>query len=199
VRLGLFGGTFDPPHIGHLIVAQDALEQLRLDRILFIPAGAPPHKLKQEITSGATRLAMLEAAVGADARFGIETLELERSGPSYTVDTVAALKGKYPGAELVLLIGADQYREFGTWREPARVASMATIAVLSRSGSESGSGPSAGEVESADVGGRYLKVTRIDISSTRVRQRASQGESIRYLVPAAVEAYIGAHRVYTAP
>jgi nicotinate-nucleotide adenylyltransferase len=190
VKLGLFGGTFDPPHIGHLIVAQDALEALRLDRILFIPAGLPPHKVGRPITPAATRLAMLQAAVAHDPRFGIETLELERAGPSFTVDTVQALTTKYPGAELFLLMGADQAREFDTWREPERLAAMATLVVLSRSGL-------AETPDDPGFRGRYVKVTRIDISSTAVRSQAAAGRSVRYLVPPSVEAYIGANGVYS--
>jgi nicotinate-nucleotide adenylyltransferase len=193
VRLGLFGGTFDPPHIGHLIVAQDALEALRLDRILFIPAGAPPHKLNRTITPAAVRLEMLRAAIGDDARFAIESLELDRPGPSFTVDTAAAMAAKYPGADLFLLIGADQFREFATWREPERLAGLVSIAVLSREGAEAAPAETAG-----NFGAQYVNVTRIDISSTAVRRRCAAGESIRYLVPAGVEAYLSEHRVYGA-
>ena len=191
MRLGLFGGTFDPPHIGHLIVAQDALMALRLDRILFIPAGIPPHKANRPVTAAAVRLAMLRAATVHDPRFAIDGLELEREGPSYTVDTLAALRGKYPDDELFLLIGIDQFREFETWRDPGRVAEMATIVVLSRDGEEIGD-PAALEA----FGGRYVKVTRIDLSSTVLRSRSAAGESLRYLVPEPVEAYLAAHHVY---
>lgn len=205
MRLGLFGGTFDPPHIGHLIVAQDALEALRLDRVLFILAGAPPHKLNQVVTPAAVRLEMLEAALGDDQRFAIETLELDRTGPSYTVDTAAALLAKYPGADLFLLLGADQFREFDMWREPGRLAELVSLVVLSRDGAAGGAGaaradgPAASPAETAgNFGAQYVNVTRIDISSTAIRRRSAAGESIRYLVPAGVATYLSEHRVYEA-
>lgn len=193
MRLGLFGGTFDPPHIGHLIVAQDALEALRLDRVLFIPAGAPPHKRNQVVSPAAVRLDMLRAAIADDPHFDIETLELDREGPSYSVDTVATLKAAYPDDTLVLLIGADQYGEFATWHEPDRLAGMVELAVLSRAGTETNVGPAE---KAAKFGAQYVNVTRIDISSTAIRRRCAAGESIRYLVPAGVAAYLSEHRVY---
>ena len=190
MKLGLFGGTFDPPHSGHLIVAQDALSALGLDRIIFIPAGAPPHKRERRVSPAASRLAMLEAAIAQDDRFEVDPLELNRSGPSYTVDTVAALKASHPGDELFLLIGADQFEEFETWREPARIAGLVQLVVMSRQGAtgeERGGG---------SYGVRSIRVTRIDISSTEIRRRCRAGEPIRYHVPPAVEAYLAANPIY---
>jgi nicotinate-nucleotide adenylyltransferase len=199
VNIGLFGGTFDPPHAGHLIVAQDAALALGLDRILFIPAAQPPHKIGTPVTGAALRLDMLKLAVGEDARFGIERLELERSGPSFTVDTLRLLR-EAEDVELTLLMGADQYAEFSSWREPEEIRRLARLAVLMRegmSGAAAGSGASwrPFAVEMAD-GTLSVAVTRIDISSTAVRRRVAEGMSIRYLVPPAVERFILDHRLY---
>lgn len=191
MRLGLFGGTFDPLHVGHLIVAQDAIAALRLDRVLLIPAGIPPHKAGMAVTPGDARLEMLRLATRDDHRFSVETLELERDGPSYSVDTAQALRERYPDDELFLLIGADQYREIATWREPARLAGLVRIGVLARAG--------LGEVvatEGTPVEAVSVPVTRVDISSTSIRQRVKTGQSVRYLVPAVVEEYIGKHKLY---
>jgi len=191
VKLGLFGGTFDPPHIGHLIVAQDAMASLGLDRVLFIPAAVPPHKLDKVVTPAAERLAMLAAAIEGDIRFGIDTVELDRTGPSYTVDTVEALSRQYGNDELYLLLGADQFAEFRTWREPERVAELVNIVVLSREGA-----PAASAAELEAFRARWVGVTRIDVSSTGIRERCAAGEPIRYHVPAAVERYLETHEVY---
>ena len=196
MKTGLFGGTFDPPHNGHLVVAQDAMIALRLDRILFIPAAIPPHKVDVSISPAARRARMLELAIGDDQRFGVDRLELERNGPSWTVDTLRAV-------DWTLLIGADQYAEFETWREPEAVRSLARVAVLARGGTD-GRGPveprnahlpapGAVELGNGDV---RVDVTRVDISATAVRQRVAAGLPIRYLVPSAVEAFIFEHRLY---
>ncbi|MGH7483144.1 MAG: nicotinate (nicotinamide) nucleotide adenylyltransferase, partial [Longimicrobiales bacterium] len=135
MRMGVFGGTFDPPHIAHRIVAQDALEALGLDRVLFVPASVPPHKRDRPRTAAPIRLEMLRALLDDDARFEISTLELDRDGPSYTVDTLRALRRDRPGTALHLLIGADQWREFESWREPGAIEELARVCVLGRAGS----------------------------------------------------------------
>jgi nicotinate-nucleotide adenylyltransferase len=201
VKLGLFGGTFDPPHYGHLIVAQDAALALGLDRILFVPAAVPPHKMEAAVTPAVSRLRMLELATADDPRFGIETVELDREGPSFTVDTLRSLRKAHPADELVLLVGADQFAEFSTWREPDEIRRLAGLAVLSRAGSVP-AGRAAGTTEPApgvvelDGGAVAVAVTRIDISSTMVRGRVAAGLPVRYLVPVAVEQYIAEHRLY---
>jgi nicotinate-nucleotide adenylyltransferase len=194
VNIGLFGGTFDPPHTGHLIVAQDAALALGLDRILFVPAARPPHKAGHALTAAKLRVAMLELAVGDDPRFAIEGVELLRSGPSYTVDTLRALHQARPGTAWTLLVGADQYADFGTWREPGEILRLARLGVLSRGGSASSGGGSAAAGDGERV--VHVAVTRIDISSTDVRRRVAAGLSIRYLVPAPVASYIDSHRLY---
>jgi nicotinate-nucleotide adenylyltransferase len=186
VRIGIFGGTFDPPHVGHLIVAQDALRTLALDRVIFVPAALPPHKQNQAITPAALRLRMLSAAIDGDARFSVDEIELERSGPSYTVDTLRAFRRRHPAADLFLLIGADQFSELATWREPEEIARLAHLAVMTRGGEGGGAGAAL-----------TVPVTRIDLSATGIRRRVAAGASIRYLVPEAVETLIRAHALYT--
>jgi nicotinate-nucleotide adenylyltransferase len=196
VKVGILGGTFDPPHLGHLIVAQDAALALELDRILFIPAAHPPHKQQLVVTAPAIRARMLELATAGDARFGIERLELDRAGASYTVDTLRQLRQRDPRTEWVLLMGADQYREFATWREPEHIRRLARVAVLTRAGSEAGTG-----VQGRDGAGARsdvaVDVTRVDISSTMVRARVAAGMPIRYLVPDQVEEFILEQRLYS--
>lgn len=197
MKVGILGGTFDPPHAGHLIVAQDAVLALDLDRLVFIPAAQPPHKQEQTVTEASLRLRMLELAVRDDDRFEVDTLELEREGASYTVDTLRALRAREPQTEWVLLIGWDQYREFHTWHEPDEILRLATLAVVSREGLGA-------EAEGAAVGVAELRpgvagvaVTRIDISSTMIRRRVARGLPIRYLVPEAVERFILEQRLYS--
>jgi nicotinate-nucleotide adenylyltransferase len=187
VKIGVFGGTFDPPHTGHLIVAQDAALALGLDRVLFVPAARPPHKLAADVTAPPLRARMLQLALEGDVRFGMDTLELDRTGPSYTVDTLVELRSRMAGAELSLLLGADQYADLHTWREPQRIRELATLAILERAGSTGGI-LAPGEVS--------VNVTRIDISATEIRGRVAAGLPIRYLVPAAVEDFIRQNGLY---
>jgi len=195
VRLGLLGGTFDPPHIGHLIAAQDALQVLNLERVALVPAALPPHKQDRTITAAPHRLAMLRLACAEDRRLSLETSELERAGPSYTVDTLRALAAR--GDELFLLIGTDQYAEFWSWREPDAVRRLATLGVLRRAGEEVETSPES-EARAGHRPVRDVPVTRVDISSTLIREAVAAGRSIRYLVPAAVEGYIQQHGLYRA-
>jgi nicotinate-nucleotide adenylyltransferase len=210
VSIGVFGGTFDPPHVGHLIAAQDAALALGLDRILFVPAASPPHKQDAALTEARVRARMLALAIEGDERFGIDTLELERPGESYTVDTLRELVDRQPGVRWTLLMGADQYEEFATWRGPVEIRKMARIAVLARSGgygapsrlratersaiSEAQTGRQASlELTDGDVA---VEVTRIDVSATTVRRRVAAGLPIRYLVPPAVEEFIFEQHLY---
>lgn len=187
MRLGVFGGTFDPPHTGHLVAAQDALLALGLDRVILVPAAAPPHKLERALTGAAIRLDLLRAAVAGDDRFEIDDIELRRPGPSWTVETLRALHARWPAARLFLLIGMDQFLEFGTWREPEEIERLARVAVLSRAGAAAPAGAA-----------RHIAVpvTRMDVTSTEVRRRVAAGLPIRYLVPAAVEELIARFGLY---
>ncbi|MGH7460552.1 MAG: nicotinate-nucleotide adenylyltransferase [Longimicrobiales bacterium] len=189
MKTGILGGTFDPPHIGHLIAGQDACTELALDRVLFVPAAQPPHKLGQPITASDVRLEMLQAALQNAPRFEISCLELEREGPSYTVDTLRTLREQDPGQELYLLLGADQVMTLPSWHEPQQIARLARVIALSRSGQQPlpGTGP---------VPHSQVQVTRIDVSAREIRQRVAQKKPIRFLVPAAVEAIIYERGLY---
>jgi nicotinate-nucleotide adenylyltransferase len=188
VRIGLFGGTFDPPHIGHLIVAQDAAEALELDRVLFVPAGIPPHKRERAISPAQVRLAMARAAVGEDARFMVHDCEVKRAGPSYTVDTLAQLRAEHAGVQIFLLLGTDQYSELHTWHRAGEIRQFCQVAVLERGGG--GPAPSASGTDT------HIPVTRIDLSGSEIRARVAAGRSIRFLVTGEVEQLIRAHGLY---
>jgi nicotinate-nucleotide adenylyltransferase len=180
VRLGVLGGTFDPPHVGHLLAASDAFEALTLDRLLFIPSASHPFKGERVGATPPQRLHMLALLIGDDARFGIDAIEIERPGLSYTVDTLADLARRYPDAERYFLIGEDLVDQLRTWRSPERITQLAEIVVLSR-----GSEPDATRGSF-----RHLGTRRIDVSSTEVRARARAGLSLHGFVPDAVAAYI---------
>lgn len=195
LRVAVFGGTFDPPHMGHLAVAQDVHEALELDTILFMPAARPPHKEGMRITGAETRFRMVEAAVGDDPRFRVSDLELGREGPSWTVETLRELRAEDPGRELFLLLGADQWAGFGMWREPGEILELATLVLMSRNGDhpeEVDPGLPAG----ASPRYREVRVTRMDLSSTGLRRRVREGRPIRYLVPEPVRRIIEDEKLY---
>ncbi len=189
MRIGLLGGSFDPPHTGHLIAASDAYEALALDRLLFVPASVQPLKANRETASAEHRLAMAKLLVGDDDRFQVDAVEIERGGLSYTVDTLTTLAARWPSAELYWLVGADVPRLFAKWRQPERIVELATVVVLQRAGE-------APDLASMPGRPRCLATRRIDISSTEIRDRVRQGKSIRGFVPDAVAAYIEAERLY---
>lgn len=171
-RIGILGGTFDPPHIGHLVVAQDALESLDLDRLIVVPAGRPPHR--EAVLEAGTRLELAQLAFDGDDRIRVSDVEVEREGPSWTVDTLEWARRELDPEVLYLIVGADQLRSFRGWREPERILDLARLAVMTRPGEE---------LMSADVPHEVIEVTRVDLSSTRVRERLEDGRSIRYMVP----------------
>jgi nicotinate-nucleotide adenylyltransferase len=183
MRIGVFGGSFDPIHHGHLILARAALEELGLDRILFIPANLSPHKTETKPATAQDRLAMLQLAVEGQPEFEACDLELHRPPPSYTVETLRELKSLHPNDEFTLLIGADNVAKFETWREPDEIRRLAKIAVLDRANHGA---PHAWPVI------RRL----VDISSTDIRTRVAAGRSIRYLTPDPVCDYIAARGLY---
>jgi nicotinate-nucleotide adenylyltransferase len=183
MKIGIYGGTFDPVHHGHLILAQDALEQLGLDRLLFIPARLSPHKRATRPADGAVRVAMIEAAIGNEPRFAIDDLELRRDPPSYTITTLIELAEKYPGAEFYLLIGQDNLADLPTWARIDDLTQLARFVVLHR-GDEPVQHP-------------YITLDRrVEISATEIRRRVANGESIRYLVPEAVAQIISNENLY---
>jgi nicotinate-nucleotide adenylyltransferase len=199
VRIGVLGGTFDPPHLGHWLAAVDAFEGLALDRLLFVPAATQPLKADRSSASPVHRLAMVRAMLDGDGRFAASQVEIDRQGLSFTVETLEQLAGEYPGAELFFLVGRDVLESFGRWRAPERVLAQAQLVVLTREGDAGGAG--AAEVEALARAAkaalpRYLPSRRVDVSSTEVRRRVAAGQSIRGFVPEAVDAYIVRERLY---
>jgi len=174
VRLGVLGGTFDPPHVGHLILAEEARTRLRLEKVLFVPAGDPWRKAGQEVTPIDHRLAMVRLMVASDPYFEVSTLEVERAGPSYTVDTLEALHKQYgPGLELYFIVGEDALQDLPFWKEPARIVSLAWLAVAPRPHA-GGSGEVGLVAAVPGLAGRIVPVPvpTVDISSTALRARA---------------------------
>ena len=204
--LGVLGGTFDPIHIAHLALAQEAAESLGLERVLFIPAGSPPHKPGVAISAGADRLAMVMLAIAGNDRFEASRLELDRDGPSYTVDTLEALaasrrsEGTGGAGELTLILSADAFLGLRSWHEPHRVLELARLAVAPRDGYPE-AGPEFLATHFPDQADRavFLDGPRIRLSASSLRDRAVAGRSLRYLVPDAVAAYIGDHDLYRSP
>lgn len=189
MRIGLLGGSFDPPHTGHLLAASDAFEALALERLVFVPASTQPLKAGRASASPEQRLAMARLLVAGDPRFDVDSIEVDRGGLSYTVDTLTTLAARWPSAELFWLVGADVPRSFAKWRSPERIVELATVVVLQRAGE-------APDLTSMPGRPRRLTTRRIDISSTEIRDRVRQGKSIRGFVPDAVAAFIQAERLY---
>ncbi len=190
-RLGVFGGTFDPPHIGHLAVARQLVETDDLDEIVWMPVRIPPHKTHRRIAPAGLRLEMVRAATGGVEGQVVSDLELGREGPSYTVDTLRALRSEYPDVDPVLILGADQFAEFSTWREPEEVARLARLWVLAREGDD----PS--DIDpGVNVEWTPAHVSRVDVSSSEIRRRIREGESFRHLVPEGVAEVIEREGLY---
>jgi nicotinate-nucleotide adenylyltransferase len=200
MRIGVFGGTFDPIHLGHLIVAEQCREQAGLDRVLFIPAARPPHKLDRQLTPWVHRLEMLHLAVAGHAVFQVDELEKDRPGPSFTVDTLALLRRRFPEATLHLLLGADCLPDLAHWFEPVRIVELARLLIVARPGWDVWSADqlraALGLSHEHDLSLQIVHVPLIDIASRDVRARAREGRSVRYLVPRSVECYIEGHELY---
>jgi nicotinate-nucleotide adenylyltransferase len=196
VRIGILGGTFNPPHLGHLVCAQEAYLQLRLDRVMLIPARTPPHKPVEDEPGALHRLELCRCAVDGDERFEVSALEIERTGTSYTVDTLEELNSRAPDSELFLIVGGDVAAGLPLWQEPERVLELATLAVAKRRGT------ARERVQQALIGlaggdrAEYFRMPRIGISSTMIRRRVRAGEPIRYLTPTPVADYIQRHNLY---
>jgi nicotinate-nucleotide adenylyltransferase len=198
-RIGLFGGTFDPPHLGHLVLAEWARVRLRLDRVVFVPAGTPPHKRGRQLTDAALRLALTRLAVRGNPAFTVSGFEAGRAGPSFTVDTLRHLHARQPGARFYLLMGADSLADFPNWHEPEEIARLATLVVAARLAEPaSGERARAQSLVPARVGGRVVLLDNplVAISSSVLRARARAGRSLRYLVPDAVAAFVARHELY---
>ena len=195
-QLGVLGGTFDPPHFGHLVLAETALVQLGLDSVLFAPVGQSPLKPAAPVATAEDRLVMLEAAISGNPGFAISTVDLDRPGPQYTVDTLENLSAEHPGAEFYLLIGADNLIRLPDWHDPEGIVRRAALAVLRRPGWEADL--EALEEVMPGLGQRvvWLEGPTLDIRSSQLRRRAGRGLSLRYLVPPAVEAYVEERGLY---
>lgn len=191
MKIGILGGTFNPPHMGHLIAAESVCEQLQLDRMLFIPAANPPHKISEGILEPHHRLLMLEHAIRGNPRFEASDVELRRGGVSYTVDTLQTLAETLPDAQLYLLVGTDMLTEFPAWRSSDEILLRAEIVALCRPGFPLPSLP-------PHIRKRVIeaRIPEVGISSSEIRRRVREGKSIRYLVPAEVQSYIAQHRLY---
>ena len=200
MRIGILGGTFNPPHLGHLVCAQEAHAQLALDRVVLMPAARPPHKAVAADPGAEARFELCRAAVAGDERFAVSRVELDRAGRSYTVDTLKALHETSPQDELIFIVGGDMARSLPTWREPEAVLELATLAVAERAGSERED--IRGELRGLDGATaervRFFDMPRIDVSSSQVRERLATGRPIRYLVPDAVAEAIATNGWYRA-
>ncbi|MEP7066129.1 MAG: nicotinate-nucleotide adenylyltransferase [Gemmatimonadota bacterium] len=190
MRLGVLGGTFDPPHIGHVLAASDACEALALDKLLFVPAKVPPYKSRTVQASPEQRLKMLELTLGDDSRFAASRLELDRDGLSFTIDTLEALARETPEAAMFMLIGEDLATQIASWRDAARIADLATIVVLVRATMATQS-----SLEFT-LPMKKLSTRRIELSSTEIRERVKAGRSIHGFVTDAVAAFINAAGLY---
>ena len=192
MRIGIFGGTFDPPHVGHLLAATDAFEALALDRVIFIPVAQQPLKAGTTMASGVDRLAMVRALVGTDPRFTVDPIEIDRGGLSFTVETLQVLRERWRDDRdlaLFLLLGSDAVAMLPKWREPETVASLAEIVVLARSG------PTMTD-RASRLSARTVSARRVDVSSTEIRDRARNAKPLHGFVPDRVAEYIAGASLY---
>lgn len=190
-RVGVFGGTFDPPHVGHSIVAAEVAEAVALDRVLWVPASIPPHKQGRRVSPAAVRRRMVEAAVSRDPRFELCNLELERGGVSYTVDTLRSLRASHPGWSLFLILGPDLPAGFASWKEPEAIGELAEPVAILRAGAVP---PRTAEL----AGARVVRVTTVDVSSSRIRRRVAREKAVSDMVVPGVLSIIESERLYRA-
>jgi nicotinate-nucleotide adenylyltransferase len=196
-RIGIFGGTFDPPHLGHLILASEACTQLNLSRLLWVLTPNPPHKLSQVITSVEHRLEMLQRAIADNPAFELSRLELERSGPHYTLDTVRIVQEQFPLADIVLIIGGDSLRDLPTWRLAADLVSACReIGVMRRPGDSADLAALESLLPGLRAKIRFVDAPLLEIASSEIRRRVAEGISVRYYLPPAVYEYIQKERLY---
>jgi nicotinate-nucleotide adenylyltransferase len=204
MRIGVFGGSFDPIHYGHLLAAECAREQARLDRVVFVPAAEPPHKPGIRLSEASHRIAMLSLAIGGHDAFFVSSLEVDRGGTSFTVDTLADLAAQHPGDTLVLLLGPDSLAGLARWKDPCRIATLAEIVPIEReqldditaSTAESGLAGVLGDAAVTAILDRRAQMPAIGIRATALRAATAQSRSIRYRTPRSVERYIATHGLY---
>ncbi len=197
MRIGILGGTFDPPHIGHLVIAEEAREQLNLARVYFVPAQQPPHKLAEPVTPFADRVAMLQLALDENPFFTLSLVEANRPGPSYTVDTIRELRREFPPAtELFFIMGLDSLANLPTWYHPRELIELCQLAVLRRPGYT----VDMNDLETKIPGLRsrvvFIPAPELEISSTELQARVRAGHSIQYMVPDGVAEYVAEHHLY---
>lgn len=200
MRIGLFGGSFDPVHYGHLLLAESAREQLALDQVWLIPAGQSPFKPQPPVASAKQRVEMLQLAVAGYPQFLVSDVEIQRSGPSYTVETLRAVHEAQPDAELFLLIGADSLADFAKWREPEEILKLAQVVAVNRGRAAADAQPVLAELGETWAG-RLPSITMpgVDFSSTDLRARVAAGRSLRFQTPRAVELYLQSAALYLQP
>jgi nicotinate-nucleotide adenylyltransferase len=204
VRIGVFGGSFDPVHLGHLLVAECAREQARLDRVLFVPAAIQPHKQQRPPTAAEHRLAMLHLATGGHDAFAVSTIEIDRGGVSYTIDTLARLAANHPGARLCLILGPDALASLPTWKDPERIIEFAELVAVERESLDDLGGaayraalePLVGTDGLERILDTRVRLPAIGIRASDLRAAVAAGKSIRYRTPRAVEEYIRHHGLY---
>ena len=199
-KLGVFGGSFDPIHYGHLLLAETCREQCQLDRVLLVPAAVPPHKQSREMTSARDRIEMVRLAIGGHEQLAVSTIEIDRGGICYSVDTLTTLAEQHPGSRLFFLMGADSLNELPTWREPQRLCELAVPLVVYRVGSPAPDFSSISHLVTAErlneIRKHQVEMPIIALSSTTIRQRVATGRSIRYRTPRAVEKFIESQGLY---
>jgi nicotinate-nucleotide adenylyltransferase len=199
MRLGIFGGTFDPPHIAHLILAAEALSQLKIDRILWVLTPEPPHKLGQKITPLDIRLQLLKSALGDDPAFELSSVDIDRSPPHYAVDTMHLLAEQYPGAELIYLMGGDSLHDLPNWHEPQQfIRSCKFLGVMHRPGDLARLDEVETKLPGISTKVRWIVLPLLQVSSTDIRQRIAEGRPYRYFLPASVYELIKSNGLYLA-
>ena len=199
-RIGVFGGSFDPVHMGHLTIAQDAVEQLELDRLIFVPAAVPPHKQEKVLTEGRHRFEMLQLATESNLSFEVSDMELQRGGVSYTFDTMQQIQFEHPGAELFFIVGLDWLTILHAWKNVDQLLENWTIVPFARGGEDPARVAEQirlPEPWKAKLMERLIRIHEVEISASEIRMRLAEGLSIRYLVPPEVEMYIAEHHLYT--
>ena len=190
-RIGILGGTFDPIHMGHLVLAEQVKEKLKLDQVIFIPCFSPPHKTRKKLSPAKHRFQMTKLALEGNRSFTVSDIEIKKGGLSYTVDTLRELKNRYPRSQIYFLTGSDVVDELNTWKEPEKIYKLAKVVIATRPG-----------FDEFDPENRFAKksimveITGLDISSSKIREKVKKRRSIKYLVPLKVEEYIRKERLY---
>jgi nicotinate-nucleotide adenylyltransferase len=194
-RIGVLGGTFDPIHLGHLILGEAARDQLNLEHVLFVPTGYSWRKAAKDVAPAADRVAMVQLAIAGNDSFAVSLVEVEREGPSYTDETLEEIGRQYPGAELYFILGRDALADLPNWKAPARIVELATLAVAERMDGDKAAGIG-GSLPGLEARLVQLRMPGVAISASDIRRRAAEGRSLRYLVPDAVASYIAERGLY---